>query len=89
MPAAAAGGNHARRQLRAPVMRPGPRSDWEDDLTKLCQAMPFMVGCSMWAQCKARAASTPPPLPPALLAYRRCSLCLCAAASTAAAAACV
>jgi copper transporter 1 len=26
-------------------------AEWSSDLEKLCQAMPFMVGCSMWKAC--------------------------------------
>ena len=27
-------------------------ADWQDDLTELCTAMPYMSGCSLWAICK-------------------------------------
>lgn len=35
------------------------RSDeeWTDDLTQLCDAAPYMVGCWLWDQCKSGAAS--------------------------------
>lgn len=26
-------------------------AEWEDDIAKLCSAMPFMTGCSFWVQC--------------------------------------
>lgn len=26
-------------------------AEWEDDIGKLCSAMPFMTGCSFWVQC--------------------------------------
>ena len=32
-------------------------AEWTDDLEKLCQAMPFMVGCSMWKACTVGAAA--------------------------------
>ncbi|KAL4424368.1 hypothetical protein ABPG75_001669 [Micractinium tetrahymenae] len=32
-------------------------ADWTDDLTQLCDAAPYMVGCWLWEQCKSGAAS--------------------------------
>lgn len=32
-------------------------ADWTDDLTQLCAAMPFMVGCTLWKQCEADTAA--------------------------------
>lgn len=32
-------------------------ADWTDDLTQLCSAMPFMIGCSLWGQCQNGTAS--------------------------------
>lgn len=29
-----------------------PSAEWTDDLTQLCDAAPYMVGCWLWDQCK-------------------------------------
>jgi hypothetical protein len=45
----------------APVLPAPPpgAADWEDDLSQLCAAMPFMVGCTLWEQCINGTASGP------------------------------
>lgn len=45
-----------------PVSAPGlPAADWQMDIEALCEAMPFMVGCTLAEQCMVGGAGQPPP----------------------------
>ena len=72
--AAAVGAVHPSRPQEQPVCRHTPAAapipltrhlaachaaEWTSDLEKLCQAMPFMVGCSMWKACTVRTLRMP------------------------------